>query len=128
MEQKHIRTQEFLASLVIELMADQKERTSAEILAEIHATPDQIRRTLKKLTYRSEIHVYGFVSGSHARIYRVGIGRQAMTRRSAESPPRPLRDPWITADPVLNAAMSAMVRVRDAERTDKTSRSNASGE
>lgn len=128
MEQKYTGMSEFLASFVIELMADQKERTSAEILAEIRATPDQIRRTLKKLTDRCEIHVCGFVSSSHARIYRAGIGRQAITRRRAAYPPRPLRDPWIAADPVLNAAMSAMVRVRAAELTDRRGGSNASSE
>ncbi|WP_155627011.1 hypothetical protein [Burkholderia diffusa] len=104
------RDTEYLGSLVMELLADKKERTASQMCTEVHASAGQMRRTLAKLMDQGEIHICGFSSATQARIYRIGAGCTETPKRRVESSGRP-RDTWIAADSMLHAAMFAMIRV-----------------
>lgn len=55
---------EYSASLILALMSDHRERTAAEMRAELHLSIGQIRRALVRLIGQGEIHVYGFAPSS----------------------------------------------------------------
>ncbi|MEK7885708.1 hypothetical protein AAB992_01170 [Burkholderia contaminans] len=99
---------DYLDSIVIELMADGKMRTASEICAEVSASIGQMRRTLLRLIDRGEIHVCGFSSVSQARIYKAGIHRAKLVKSRVRSR-NSVKDDWIPADLVVEAAMFAMI-------------------
>ncbi|WP_175891672.1 hypothetical protein [Burkholderia cepacia] len=65
------RRTRLFASLVLDLMSDDQERTVAHISSELGVTSAQVRWALTTLLSQRDIYICRYVANTHAKVYRI---------------------------------------------------------
>jgi hypothetical protein len=65
------RKTQLFASLVLDLMADDKERTLTQISSELGATSAQTRWALTRLLAQRDVYICRYLLHTHAKVYRI---------------------------------------------------------